>query len=79
MIKFVLQPELVHKLIIEDVAPSKIITHSKIAYPDYLRAMERVKFDHSLNSVMARNDAGKQLREAIPVSFELTVAFYPGK
>jgi len=59
------QPNLIEKLIVEDISPSYSVS---VGFPEYIAAMKRVSFSPSLkNIVHARKFAGEQLREAFPV------------
>jgi len=62
---FVWQPNLVEKLIVEDISPSFSVVER---FPECIAAMKRISFRPLLkNIVRARKYAGEQLCEVIPV------------
>ena len=65
----VLQPHLVNKLLIEDVAPKTSKTLSNSGIPTFIAAMKAVKFDDSLGFNAQRRSVSKQLRPTFQVSF----------
>jgi len=60
------QPNLVEKLIVEDISPSFYVSEG---FPECIAAMKSISFRPVLkNIVRARKFASEQLREVIPVS-----------
>jgi len=58
------QPELVEKLIVEDMSPGVSLSSG---FPAYIRAMSSVVFDQSLSSLaLVRRSVGEQIKDTFP-------------
>ena len=66
-ILFLNQPDLINKLVVEDVSPTTKRSVVKTAFPHYIESMKAIKFDDSLPFPAVRKQADKELEEVFYV------------